>query len=107
MEKNADNFTISVGIKETPDGMILHMWGTMWRDFDSFRCICCVLENEFQAFRIRRRELEERFKNQNDPYLKDFSSKIKDIAKDLLKCKELEHPFMRCSLLPEYIVRFP
>ena len=106
-KKNADNFTISVGIEETPDGMILHIWGTMWRDFDSLRCICCVLENEFQAFRIGRSELEERFKNANDLIFIDFSSKIKEIINDLLKCKESDHLFMKCIPYPAYIVRFP
>ncbi len=106
-QRNQDNFTISVGYKETPDGMILHIWGTKWRDFNSFRCICCLLQSEFQAFQIGRNELEERFNNVKDPYFVEFSNKIKDVVKGLQKCKDLEHPFMRCSEPPESIVRLP
>ena len=106
-QRNEDNFTISVGFKETPDGMILHIWGTKWRDFNSFRCICCLLQSEFQAFPIGRNELEERFKDKLDPYFVEFSDKIKDVVKGLQKCKEPEYPFMRCSEPPESIVRLP
>jgi hypothetical protein len=106
-QKNQENFTISVGIKETPDGMILHIWGTKWKDFDSFRCIFCLLEDEFQAKWIGRSELEEIFKNKNGPYFSAFSDKIKDIIIGLQKCTEPEYPYRRCPLSPECIVRLP
>ena len=106
-QRNEDNFTISVGIKETPDGMILHIWGTKWRDFNSFRYICCLLESEFQAFSIGRKELEESFKNGNDQYFVEFSNKVKDVVKGLKGCKEPKYPFLRYSVPPESIVRLP
>lgn len=104
---NQDNFTISVGYKETPDGMILHIWGTKWRDFNSFRCLCSLLQSEFQAFQIGRSELEKRFKKVKDPLFVEFSNKIKDVVKGLQKCKDPEHPFMRCFEPLECIVRLP
>ena len=98
---NEDNFTISVGIRETPDGMILHIWGTKWRDFNSFRCICCLMESEFQAFSIGRKELEERFKNINDLYFVKFSNIVKDVVEGLKGCEEAKYRLMR-YILPLY-----
>ena len=106
-QRNQDNFTISVGYKETPDGMILHIWGTKWRDFNSFRCICCLLQSEFQAFQIGWNELGKRFNDKQDPYFVEFSDKIKDVVKGLQKCKDPEHQFMRYTEPPESIVRLP
>ena len=97
-QRNEENFTISVGFKETPDGMILHIWGTKWRDFNSFRCIYCLLESEFQAIQIGSSELKERFKNNQDPYFVKFSNKIKDIVKGLQGCVEPNYRLRRYIL---------
>jgi hypothetical protein len=106
-QRNEDNFTISVGIKETPDGMILHIWGTKWRDSDSFRHIYCILESEFQAFSIGRVELENRFKNWHDIYFIEFSKKVNDVVKGLRECKGLEHPLLICCVPQGPIFRLP
>ena len=106
-QRNEDNFTISVGIKETPDGMILHIWGTKWRDSYSFRHIHCILESEFQTFSIGKLELEKRFKNEHDMYFIEFSRKVKDVIRDLRECNETEYSFFRCCAPPESIFRLP
>lgn len=104
MDQN--NFTISVGIKETPDGMILHIWGAKWRDFNSFRCVFRNFEDEFQAFLIGRDELENRFKNDQDGYFKNFSKKIEKVITELKECEE-EYPLLRYCIPTEHIFKLP
>jgi hypothetical protein len=106
-QRSQDNFTISVGIKETPDGMILHIWGTKWRDFPPFRCICCILESEFQALLIGREELEKSFNDKQNNYFTEFSHTVKEVIRKLKECEEPEYPFLRCCMYPEYIFRLP
>lgn len=105
--KNKDNFTISIGIKETPDGTVLHIWGTKWRDGDSLRYICCLLEGEFQANLIGRKDLEERFENGSDPYFKEFSDKVRDIIRGLQGCEHQEFFYIDYTMPLGSIVRLP
>ncbi len=78
-----DLFSISVGTKETPDGMMLHLWGAKWKDDNHRRLIYCYIEDHFDAWSVGVGELVERFKQSDDPLRNEFINKIKSMVDSL------------------------
>ncbi|MHB8562113.1 MAG: hypothetical protein ACYDAP_13330 [Thermoplasmataceae archaeon] len=92
-------FTISVGIKETPDGMILHLWGAEWIDKGSWRIIICALEDELQTVNIGKEELHREFDISSGPHFDEFSIKVRMMASALSKSEQCVD-FYRCFPIP-------
>jgi hypothetical protein len=84
-EKNKRQFTISVGITEKPEGMILHIWGVEWRDNNRFREILCNIEDELQVINKGKEELCSEFDSNSGIHFTEFSQKINKIANILLE----------------------
>ncbi|MHB8360608.1 MAG: hypothetical protein ACYDAO_10270 [Thermoplasmataceae archaeon] len=106
-QQNQRFFTISVGIKETPDGMILHLWGAEWRDNGSWRIIICALEDELQTVNIGKEELQGEFDSSKGSHFDEFSIKVRMMADALSKSKQCDD-FHRCFPTPFHrFIRLP
>ena len=100
-------FSISVGIKETPDGTMLHLWGVKWRDNNHHRFIYCNIEDHFEALSSGSRDLAAKFMNKSDPITTEFVTKIKTMISILesAECYPRNWPVYRFYI--GYSVRLP
>lgn len=99
-------FTISVGIKEMPDGMILHIWGAKWRDNNTMREIICNVEDELQVIHIGKESLRSEFDSNLGTHFTEFTEKIKKVAHSLLKSENCDFYWRGGSLPCHHLIYF-
>ena len=84
--KLAENcYTISIGYKETPDGFILHIWGSKWKDCgkEKQRLIFCTMENELHYYSKGKDELAVELTHTKSMSFKELRNIVKELAEQM------------------------